>query len=88
MLSVDVVAANQRRDRLPLNFVFSLRRLPKGSENSEKDKESVCFYYGYLNFIVGMKLPKYDLCYNTRDLIKSLAENTNDRNHYLSFFYY
>ena len=27
-----------------------------------------------------MKLPKYNLCYNTRDLIKSLAENANDRN--------
>ena len=40
----------------------------------------MCFYYGYLNFIVGMKLRKYNLCYNTRDLIKSLAENTNDRN--------
>ena len=40
----------------------------------------MCFYYGYLNFILGMKLPKYNLCYNTRDLIKSLAENTNDQN--------
>ena len=40
----------------------------------------MCFYYGYLNFILGMKLPKYNLCYNTRDLIKSLAANTNDRN--------
>ena len=39
----------------------------------------MCFYCGYLDLIVGMKLPKYNLCYNTRDLIKSLAENTNDR---------
>ena len=39
----------------------------------------MCFYYGYLDLIVGMKLPKYNLCYNTRDLIKSLAENANDR---------
>ena len=42
--------------------------------------KSVCFYYGYLDLIVGTKLPKYNLCYNTRDLIKSLAENANDRN--------
>ena len=45
----------------------------------------MCFYYGYLNFILGMKLPKYNLCYNTRDLIKSLAENTNDRNELINY---
>ena len=27
-----------------------------------------------------MKLPKYNLCYDTRDVIKSLAGNANDRN--------
>ena len=39
----------------------------------------MCFYNGFLKLIVGMKLPKYNLCYNTPDLIKSLAENANDR---------
>ena len=38
------------------------------------------FYYGYLKLIIGMKLPKYNVCYNTRGLITSLAEKTNDRN--------
>ena len=27
---------------------------------------------------VGVKLPKYILCYNTRDLLKSLAKSTSD----------
>ena len=40
----------------------------------------MCFYYGSLKLIIGMKLPKYNLRYNTRDLITSLAENNNDRN--------
>ena len=29
----------------------------------------------------GTTLPKYNLSYNTRDLIKSLAQNTSDRKH-------
>ena len=30
-----------------------------------------------------MRLPKYNLTYNTRDLIKSLAQNTSDRKYKL-----
>ena len=44
------------------------------------------FLLWFLKLTVGMKLPKYNLCYDTRDLIKSLAENTNDGN-VLSLFH-
>ena len=29
-------------------------------------------------FHVGMKIPKYNLCYSTRDFVKSLAKSTGD----------
>ena len=32
-----------------------------------------------------MKLPKYNLAYNTRDLINSLAKKTSDQKHDVSF---
>ena len=35
--------------------------------------------YGFNKLTVGMKLPKYNLSYNTRDLIDSLAKRTCGR---------
>ena len=35
--------------------------------------------YGLLKLLYGIKLPKCDLSYNTRDLIHSLAKSTCER---------
>ena len=42
--------------------------------------KKACFYVWFYNTLnMCMKLPEYNLCYNTQDLIKSLAECTSDR---------
>ena len=44
---------------------------------------NVFITYGFLKckLDTAMKLPEYNLCYNTRDLIKLIAENTSDCKH-------
>ena len=37
--------------------------------------------YGLLKLLKGMKLPKYNLSYHTRDLIHSLVKSTCERKH-------
>ena len=58
------------------NFFGKIRRAVK-ILGKRKENVSV-FYYGSMKLRLGMKLPKYNLSYNTRDLIKSLAEDASD----------
>ena len=64
------------------NQTFSLKRPPKGGENFEgKQREACKCVLDNGHEEQGMKLPKYNLGYNTRDQLRSLAISASERKH-------
>ena len=70
------------------NQTFSLKRPPKGGENFEGKQRETCkciLNNGYEQ--QGVKLPKYNLGYNTRDQLRSLAISATERKQFKFLFY-
>ena len=70
------------------NQTFSLKRPPKGGENFEGKQRETCkcvLDNGYEQ--QGVKLPKYNLGYNTRDQLRSLAISASERKQLKNLFF-
>ena len=66
------------------NQTFSLKRPPKGGENFEgKQRETCKCVLNNGHEQQGMKLPKYNLGYNRRDQLRSLAISASERKNHL-----